>query len=277
MAQPRHSYPNCCDARSERGRVSHTGRYPPPLGNGVTMSTLEDVNELLRLNLWGEVDWRTYVCEGKEEDTLVTPKNTFARWIRCFFRDYPKRKLDGDSSGNKPKYFTGPGIDFTLAAFLVLWLSWYVVDTGWHEWTSFQACSVVSSCIASIPNVFAEFLEGSFERDLSEEYILNDLEELEVEPNTAVESSVVGELWAFPGDLPTFDDITLMWIAEVYNPQSTGIGYDQGATNPPRVVTEEICSHFLIRNQRTDETGQPQPSWGGSLGSSITSMVKLLV
>ena len=39
------------------------------------------------------------------------------------------KKLDGGLGGVEPKYFAGPGIDFTLATFLVLWLSRNVVDT----------------------------------------------------------------------------------------------------------------------------------------------------
>ncbi|GFZ01663.1 hypothetical protein Acr_15g0002720 [Actinidia rufa] len=101
--------------------------------------------------------------------------------------------------------------------------------------------------------------------------------EVEVEPNTVVEARIVGALWALPGEISAFDDMTLMWILVTYNSQIVALqlGYDQGVPNPPQVIVEEICNRFLIRNNRAlltrpaaglslparDRVGRVSPRW----------------
>ena len=63
---------------------------------------------------------------------------------------------------------------------------------------------------------------------------------MEVELNTVVEARIVGALWALPGEIPAFDDMTLMWIPVTHNSQRVErqLGYDQGVPNPPQVIVE---------------------------------------
>ncbi|GFZ03863.1 hypothetical protein Acr_16g0004870 [Actinidia rufa] len=159
--------------------------------------TLEDVDVSLCLKLLGEVDWEHYRFNGKEEGTLVSLQRGYTAACTCGMRWLEDGLLEDFP---RPKYFTGPGIDFTLAAFLVLWLSRYVVDgrpqdgvnifdcqlrsQGWYDVVTHLDTSILQMFvyehfpnIAPISNVFAEVLEGSFERDLSGKYILNELGE----------------------------------------------------------------------------------------------------
>ncbi|GFY90218.1 hypothetical protein Acr_07g0004150 [Actinidia rufa] len=216
MARPPHSSPNHCGSRSDRGRISHMGRGPPPPGRhgyNVPEPFVIQVNHrghythndrhllhhlgegLPTIPEEHEWHWIRLLFDGEEEETLVGLQNGYkaaclcgTRWLengvleeflwiahkniyaRYIFNDYPTKKLDGGPDRSKPKYFIGPGIDFTLAAFLVLWLLWKEVRK---------------------------------------------MEEVEVEPNTDVEARVVGALWALSGDIPAFDDLTSMRIAEL--------------------------------------------------------------
>ena len=62
-----------------------------------------------------------------DEHPKVSSKNTFARWLRCFYRDYlAKTELKKlEKGGPHHPYVHGPGyyVGYTLAGFIVVWLS----------------------------------------------------------------------------------------------------------------------------------------------------------
>lgn len=71
------------------------------------------------------------------------------------FKGLPQKKLDGGLGRVKPKYFVGPGMDFSLVAFLVLWLSRYVVDWRSLDGVNVQVLRLATllahgRCVASI-------------------------------------------------------------------------------------------------------------------------------
>ncbi|GFZ05034.1 hypothetical protein Acr_17g0006060 [Actinidia rufa] len=174
----------------------------------------------------------------------VPHKNTHARWLRYFFRDFPSKKFHGGSSGEtKQKYFSGPGVKFSLAAFLVPWLWQYVVDdrlpSRWSKHST--GISILKIWRVSFVSCYIS-------------WILLEWCSLSSTLRRIWKSALTLPLrqWSIMDYLHAFDDLTGGWVPVTYNSQKVAwqLEYDQGVPSLPPTFTGEACNCFLISNQR---------------------------
>ncbi|GFZ00992.1 hypothetical protein Acr_14g0006270 [Actinidia rufa] len=344
MVRSPRSSPNRHGGRCERGRLSHIECDPPPPGRrryNVPKPPVNSAKSSWSITTASCFIAKGSVCrpligvhvfDGEEEDTLVGLQNGYtvacvcrprwlgdgfwktfhiwvnARWFERQVLRFATLLAHGRRMALDPLFLGTLFRRLDLIYDCQLW-SQVRCDVVTYLDTPFLQMFVFELFpnIAPTPNVFTEFLEDSFERDLSEEHIFNELGEsipqhqrpyllcyldsgagvssivldcarcqprqpcprengrvrhkshthtrvvsCRVDTSTSsqnAKSRIVGALWALQGNIPAFNDVILMWIAEVCNPHKVAwqLGYDQGiilATNCPS--TEEYYLAVLL-------------------------------